>query len=67
MAPLGIFHLLDSQCKTPNGSEGGFSKSVNEAHAKAAFLSPARKHKMRDDEGFVVRHFAVNVPYHNYS
>ena len=28
-------------CKTPNGSEGEFCKSVNKEHGKAAFLAPA--------------------------
>ena len=62
--PSGIFLLLDTQCKTPNGTEAGFVKAVNETHAKAAFLAPVRKAKLREDEGFVVKHFAGDVSYH---
>ena len=58
----GIFSMLDTQCKTPNGSEGDFCKGVNAAHAKAAFLAPSRNAKLRDEEGFIIRHFAGNVP-----
>ena len=63
--PSGIFLLLDTQCKTPNGSEGGFMDSINKTHAKTAFLVATKTAKMRDDDGFIVRHFAGNVCYHS--
>ena len=64
--PSGIFLLLDTQCKTPNGNEGGFLKAVNETHTKASkFLASAHSSKLRDEEGFVVKHFAGNVAYHS--
>ena len=62
--PNGVFRLLDSQCKTPNASEMTFCKEVNRVHAKADFLVPTRKHKMRDEEGFIVAHYAGDVIYH---
>ena len=33
-------------------------------HAKSAFLSKPRQAKLRDDEAFIVRHFAGDVRYH---
>ncbi len=43
----GVFRLLDSQCKTPNATESTFCKELNRVHAKADFLVPTRKHRMR--------------------
>jgi hypothetical protein len=37
---------------------------VNEGHTKHPFLGSVRKAKLRDEEGFVVRHFAGDVKYH---
>ena len=59
--PSGLFLLLDTQCKTPNGNEGGYVKSVNSTHAKHAFLASHQKAKLREDDGFVVKHFAGDV------
>ena len=67
LKPDGIFLLLDTQCKMPNGSEGGFVKAVNEAHAKSPFLARPRQAKLREDEGFIVKHFAGDVTYHTSS
>jgi len=61
--PNGVFRLLDSQCKTPNASEGTFCKEVNKVHSKGGFLAPTRMQKLRDDEGFIVRHYAGDVVY----
>ena len=63
--PNGVLRLLDSQCKTPNASEGGFLSELNKVHGKSAFIVPTRKHRMRDEEGFIVRHFAGDVVYHS--
>ena len=45
LKPNGIFHLLDTQCKTPNASEAAFIKAINDMHAKSAFLSKPRQAK----------------------
>mmetsp|Transcript_86586 Transcript_86586/g.259849 ORF Transcript_86586/g.259849 Transcript_86586/m.259849 type:complete len:796 (+) Transcript_86586:74-2461(+) len=62
--PNGILRLLDSQCKTPNASEGGFVKELNRLHGKGDYIVPTRQAKMRDDEGFIIAHYAGNVVYH---
>eukprot|EP00325_Prymnesiales_sp_UTEX-LB-985_P020714 CAMPEP_0174733188 /NCGR_PEP_ID=MMETSP1094-20130205/60818_1 /TAXON_ID=156173 /ORGANISM="Chrysochromulina brevifilum, Strain UTEX LB 985" /LENGTH=1727 /DNA_ID=CAMNT_0015935811 /DNA_START=13 /DNA_END=5196 /DNA_ORIENTATION=+ len=62
--PNGILRLLDSQCKTPNASESTFCKEINRVHAKGDFLVATRKHKMRDEEGFIIAHYAGDVIYH---
>ena len=59
--PNGIFRLLDSQCKAPNASEESLCKEVNQLHAKGGFLAPTRVQRMRDEEGFIVRHYAGDV------
>ena len=63
--PAGIFALLDSQCKTPNGSEAQLCTDINTTHSKSTFLAPTRTAKLRDTDGFIVRHFAGNVTYHS--
>ena len=57
--------LLDTQCKTPNGSEAQLCTDINTTHAKSNFLAPSRTARLRDADGFVVRHFAGNVTYHS--
>ena len=56
-APNGMLRL-DSQCKTPNATEATFCKEINRIHGKGDFLVPVRVHRMRDEEGFIVRHYA---------
>ena len=63
--PNGVLRLLDSQCKTPNANEGSFLTELNKVHMKSPFIVPTRKHKMRDEEGFIVRHYAGDVVYHS--
>lgn len=63
--PNGIFRLLDSQCKAPNASEEALCKELNQLHAKGGFLAPPRLRRMRDEEGFIVRHYAGDVAYHS--
>jgi myosin heavy subunit len=62
--PNGLLRLLDSQCKTPNATEETFCKELNRIHGKGGFLAPTRTQRMRDEEGFIVRHFAGDVVYH---
>ncbi len=63
-APSGVLRLLDSTCRTPNGTERAFLETLNKEHAKSGVLKPPRSQRLRDDEGFVVRHFAGEVVYH---
>jgi len=62
--PNGLLRLLDSQCKAPRASEEALCKEVNQLHAKGGFLAPTRTQRMRDEEGFIVRHYAGDVAYH---
>ena len=50
--------LFGRQCKTPNASESGFVKAVNDTHGKSGLLLPTRGFKLREEEGFVLCHFA---------
>ncbi|KAL1521199.1 hypothetical protein AB1Y20_022751 [Prymnesium parvum] len=63
--PNGILRLLDSQCKTPNATEASFCKELNRLHGKGEFIVPTRQARMRDEEGFIVRHYAGDVIYHS--
>mmetsp|Transcript_64144 Transcript_64144/g.106620 ORF Transcript_64144/g.106620 Transcript_64144/m.106620 type:complete len:1736 (-) Transcript_64144:276-5483(-) len=65
--PNGILRQLDSECKTPNASEATFCAQINKVHAKGGFLAPTRLQRMRDEEGFIVRHYAGDVVYHTAS
>jgi len=66
----GIFDLLDEESKLPKPSSTHFTESVY-VHNKDHFrLAVPRKSKLkddrelRDDEGFLIRHFAGAVCYH---
>ena len=61
--PNGLLRLLDSQCKTPNATEETFCKELNRITARVD-SSRRRTRRMRDEEGFIVRHFAGDVVYH---
>ena len=55
-----------SQCKTPKASDESFSLQVNKEHKKHAFFLIPRAaglKKFKEEEAFVVRHFAGNVCY----
>ena len=60
--PLGIFRLLDSQCKTPKATDTKFCAAVYESHSKNAHLV-VPKRRPREDVEFTVRHFAGDVAY----
>jgi len=62
--PNGILRLLDSQCKAPTPSEQGFCTELNKVHGKSEYIKPTRKQKMKDDEGFIIGHYAGDVVYH---
>src|SRR5690606_13784879 len=65
----GILNLLDEESRLPQSSEPHFVTSLFGAHGNHESLSLPRKsasplyRKLRDDEGFVIRHFAGVVCY----
>lgn len=66
----GILCLLDEEAKLPRPSASHFTLAVHEQCSGAFRLALPRKSKLRDhrevrdDEGFLVRHFAGAVCYH---
>jgi myosin-6 len=66
---VGILDLLDEECKLPKGSCQHFTTSVFKKHPDHFRLMLPRKSQLnynksvRDDEGFIVRHFAGAVCY----
>ena len=62
--PQGILRLLDSQCKAPKANDETYMAEVNKLHAKSEFLAPTRTQRLKDDECFIVRHYAGDVVYH---
>ena len=61
--PNGVLRLLDSTCRTPNATEATFFEQLNAEHKGSGVLGATRSHRMRDGEGFIVRHFAGEVVY----
>ena len=64
--PSGILRILDTQCKTPKATDDSFSLQVNKEHRKHPFFLIPRAaglKKFKEEEAFVVRHFAGNVCY----
>ena len=64
--PHGVLRILDTQCKTPKATDATFSLSVNKEHKKHDFFLVPRAAGLRqfkEEEAFVVRHFAGNVCY----
>ena len=65
----GIFHLLDEESKLPKSSASHFTSTVHTTNANHFRLAFPRKSKLRDhreirdDEGFLIRHFAGAVCY----
>lgn len=65
----GIFDLLDEQSRLPKPSASNFTQSVHAANKQHFRLAVPRASKLRahreirDDEGFLVRHFAGAVCY----
>lgn len=66
---VGIFDLLDEEIKLPKASHVHFTAAVHNNHNKHFRLAVPRKSKIRDhreirdDEGFLIRHFAGAVCY----
>lgn len=65
----GIIDLLDEECKIPRGSNEQFTASVHKkftGHFRIQLPRQSRlsQHKsLRDEEGFIIRHFAGAVCY----
>lgn len=65
----GIFDLLDEESKLPKSSYMHFTQAVHSTHSGHFRLDVPRKSKLkdhrelRDDEGFLIRHFAGAVCY----
>ncbi|XP_038058874.1 unconventional myosin-VI-like isoform X1 [Patiria miniata] len=67
--PSGILELLDEESKLPRASPNNFTHTVHQKHKNHFRLEIPRKSKLtshrnlRDDEGFLIRHFAGAVCY----
>jgi len=65
----GIFHILDEESKLPKSSACHFTETVHSTNGSHFRLALPRKSKLRDhreirdDEGFLIRHFAGAVCY----
>eukprot|EP00038_Savillea_parva_P000944 m.100093 g.100093 ORF g.100093 m.100093 type:complete len:1206 (+) comp10335_c1_seq1:121-3738(+) len=69
MPKNGILAMLDEESKLPKSSDNSFCDKLHAAYAKHIRVMIPRKSKMkwykqlRNDEGFVIRHFAGAVCY----
>ena len=67
--PGGILHLLDEEGRLPRSSSAHFTDQMHKSNANHFNLNIPRKsplkcyRNLRDDEGFIVRHFAGAVCY----
>lgn len=67
--PVGILAILDDTSKQPRATDKMFCEAIHNKFAKHFRLQLPRKSKMsyyknlRDDEGFIIRHFAGAVCY----
>ena len=63
--PVGLFALLDEQCRLPKCTHKTFTLKLVEAHKAAVsggvLSSPPRGSGLVGDEGFVIRHYAGQV------
>lgn len=66
---IGIFDLLDEESRLPTPNSNHFTAGVHSKHPKHFRLDVPRKSKLkshreiRDEEGFLIRHFAGGVVY----
>ena len=58
-----VFNVLDEACGLQTTTEASFFLRVGEVCARDPFFTTARRHRLRDDEGFIIRHFAGDVCY----
>ncbi|XP_073482930.1 unconventional myosin-VI isoform X1 [Aquarana catesbeiana] len=67
--PVGILDILDEENRLPQSSDQHFTTVVHQKHKDHFRLTIPRKSKLtvhrnvRDDEGFIIRHFAGAVCY----
>lgn len=67
--PDGILAMLDEESKLPKAQDGNFAEKLHAKHKNHFRLQLPRKSKMayykklRDSEGFIIRHFAGAVCY----
>ena len=64
----GVFRLLDESCALKSAAEAEWFRIVDQtlcvgSKAAESFVTGAGRYKLRDDEAFVVRHFAGDVCY----
>ena len=65
----GIIDLLDEECRMPRASNEHFTTAVHHRHCNHFRLVVPRRSKLsqhrtlRDEEGFLIRHFAGAVCY----
>ena len=68
MKRSGIFSVLDEACMMPRANDQSFSIKVHTAHSanenlsKPVFVRGSKK-RLKDDEAFVIGHFAGKVTY----
>ena len=66
---VGMIDLLDEECRLPKGSNEHFTTAVHikhKGHFRLQFPRQSRlsQHRaLRDEEGFIIRHFAGAVCY----
>ncbi|TRY59149.1 hypothetical protein DNTS_032400 [Danionella cerebrum] len=69
MKVVGILDILDEENRLPQPSDQHFTETVHSKHKEHFRLTVPRKSKLavhrnvRDDEGFIIRHFAGAVCY----
>ena len=67
-APVGVFALLDEQCRLPKCTYKTYTEKIFEVHKEAVshnlLLGVPRGSGLTNNEGFVVRHYAGQVLYH---
>ena len=67
--PVGLFALLDEQCRLPKCTHKTFTEKLFHAHKEGAsngvLASVPRGCGLLANEGFVVRHYAGQVLYHS--
>ncbi|EOD03955.1 hypothetical protein EMIHUDRAFT_210538 [Emiliania huxleyi CCMP1516] len=64
--PKGLLHILDHQCRAPQGSETAFCLSATQKHEEDPFFTvPKLSRDCSHDasSAFIVRHFAADVLY----
>ena len=69
-APVGLFALLDEQCRLPKCTHKTFTEKAFQTHKEPSRREllqsvPRGDHGLLTNEGFVIRHYAGQVLYHS--